>query len=96
MVEPGPLVVHAPAELDSASAPELRDGVAALFASGVRHLVIDMANTTFVDSSGIGALIALTKRARTIGVQLEVRNVGHTAATTFRVSGAASVLPLKE
>ena len=88
-------MVLAPEELDAKSAPELRDAVASLFASGVRHLVIDMGPVTFIDSSGLGALIALTKRANTLDVDLRLRNIGEKPMATLRMSGASSVLPIE-
>ena len=88
-------MVPAPAELDITTAPVLRDHVAELFAAGATSVVLDLAALRLVDSSGIGALVALTKRAKALGVELKMRNVGDGPATTFRISGTSSVLPLE-
>lgn len=88
-------MVPVPAELDITTAPALRDHVALLFTSGATSVVLDLAELRFVDSSGIGALVALTKRAKALGVDLRLRNVGEDAATTFRISGTSSVLPIE-
>ena len=44
--------------LDSISAPELKDRVKACARTGLIRLVIDMAGIDFVDSSGLGSLVA--------------------------------------
>lgn len=44
--------------LDSVSAPGLKDRVKACARNGQLHLVIDMAEIDFVDSSGLGSLVA--------------------------------------
>jgi anti-sigma B factor antagonist len=44
--------------LDSVSAPDLKDRVKACANNGLLHLVIDMADVSFVDSSGLGVLVA--------------------------------------
>ncbi len=44
--------------LDSVSAPGLKDRVKACARDGQLHLVIDMAGIDFVDSSGLGSLVA--------------------------------------
>ena len=44
--------------LDSISAPKLKDRVKACAGNGLIRLVIDMADIDFVDSSGLGSLVA--------------------------------------
>lgn len=90
-----PVVLTAPAELDAATSPPFRDEVAFYLAAGAPQVVIDMVYVRFIDSSGIGALMGLTKRADALGVDLLIRNVGVNAQTTLRISGAARVLPIE-
>jgi N-acetylglucosaminyldiphosphoundecaprenol N-acetyl-beta-D-mannosaminyltransferase len=63
----GNLVIHAPARLGAA---EARASQAEwLRAVENSHVMFDLANTVFADSTGIGALIRLRKRARELGWQ---------------------------
>ena len=39
---------------------------------GTPHIVIDFSRTTFVDSSGLGALITISKEARAAGADLRL------------------------
>lgn len=89
-------MIVAPGELDAASAPGFRDDVALLFASGARSVVIDLSGTRFCDSSGIGALVGLAKRAAQLGGTFQLRSPTAPVASTLRISGAASVLDLEE
>ena len=50
-------------ELDASNANNFRDEVRSAFASSPRHMEIDLSQTAFVDSCGLGALIALHKTA---------------------------------
>lgn len=50
------------ARLDAAGAVAFKDAVAAHIAAGETRLVLDLGGVAFVDSSGLGALVALLKR----------------------------------
>jgi anti-sigma B factor antagonist len=54
-------------EVDVATAPQLRDALSALVDAGVTHIALDCRGLDFLDSSGIGVLIALRKRLDTGG-----------------------------
>ena len=69
---PGSSLVRLPPEVDLASAPELRDEMlAALNRDGV-HLVVDADDVTFMDSSGVNAVVRARERAATLGGSLHV------------------------
>ncbi|MEK0084127.1 STAS domain-containing protein [Benzoatithermus flavus] len=47
---------------DAAFVPTFRAEMERLLAAGHRHLVLDLAAVEFMDSSGLGALVAVLKR----------------------------------
>lgn len=49
-------------EVDMATAPQLRDTLMALVDAGVTRVALDCRGLDFLDSSGIGVLIAVRKR----------------------------------
>jgi anti-sigma B factor antagonist len=49
-------------DVDMATAPQLRDTLMSLVDNGVTTIVIDCTGLEFLDSSGIGVLIAVRKR----------------------------------
>ena len=50
-------------QLGAANANAFRDEARAALADGQKHIEIDLSQTTFIDSCGLGALIALHKTA---------------------------------
>ena len=47
-----------------AAVPAFRDHLDKVLGEGRTHVIVDLADTTFIDSSGLGALIAGLKRSR--------------------------------
>src|SRR3954464_84826 len=60
--EHSPTVIVLAGELDPATAPLLDQAIQDVLDSGATGLTIDMAGLTFVDSSGLRALIGLHKQ----------------------------------
>ncbi|WP_217168963.1 STAS domain-containing protein [Streptomyces sp. AC512_CC834] len=58
-------VVEANDEIDIAFAPLVRVAVVRLLAQGRRHFVLDLCGAPFLDSMGLGMIVAVTKRIRT-------------------------------
>lgn len=60
--------------LDALTAPEIRPTLDALVAERRRRITLDLSGLRLIDSSGVGAIVSLFKRARAEGG--EVRVVG--------------------
>jgi anti-sigma B factor antagonist len=54
-------------EIDVYTAPQFKEAVNNVIASGQNHLVINMDRVTYMDSSGFGTLLSATKRLRPEG-----------------------------
>jgi anti-sigma B factor antagonist len=65
-------VVDITGDLDMATAPALRQLVIQLLSTGVRLVAVDLTAADFVDSTGLGALVAALKRVRTHDGELVV------------------------
>jgi len=59
------LRISAVPQLAATNANAFRDWVRGAFANGHRHIEVDLSQATFVDSCGLGALVALHKTAAT-------------------------------
>jgi anti-sigma B factor antagonist len=57
-------VLRIAGEIDLYSAPQLRECVIQLLAGGVRHIVADLREVDFLDSTGLGALVGSLRRLR--------------------------------
>jgi len=54
----------------------LREKVKSLLASGQKKIVLNMDNVTYIDSSGLGALVAAHTSARAQGAFLKLAHLG--------------------
>jgi anti-sigma B factor antagonist len=70
--EGGATVVSPVGRLDMVAAPQLRAIVSDTVAGGSTRLVVDLGGTQFLDSSGLGALIAGLKTTRQAGGDLRI------------------------
>jgi anti-sigma B factor antagonist len=57
-------VIALSGELDLYSCPEFKDELLRVIAEGARHVVIDLAGTTFIDSTALGVLLRGVQRLR--------------------------------
>jgi anti-sigma B factor antagonist len=57
-------VVSVRGELDLYTAPQLREAVLGLDAGSPPHVAVDLSDVGFIDSSGLGAIIACLKHVR--------------------------------
>ncbi|MGH7367985.1 MAG: anti-sigma factor antagonist [Candidatus Rokuibacteriota bacterium] len=65
-------VVAPHGDLDMAAADEMKRTLTGLVDKGGRKLLVDLALVTYVDSSGLGALVAAMKHARAAGGDLHL------------------------
>jgi anti-sigma B factor antagonist len=62
--EDGWTVLQASGELDLYTAPRLRDEVLATLDGGATQIALDLHDVGFIDSTGLGILVACLKRVR--------------------------------
>ncbi len=53
-----------------------RERVKSLLAAGKKKIVLDMKNVTYIDSAGLGTLVATFHSARSQGATLKLANLG--------------------
>jgi anti-sigma B factor antagonist len=80
-------------ELDVATAPRLRAGIAELTLAAGQLLVVDLAGVTFCDSSGISALIAARNVAEASDAKVALVAVPARLTRTFALTGLADFFP---
>ena len=82
-------------ELDLATAPLLRKQVDDLLAGNGQHrslVLIDLAELTFCDSSGLRALIEIRNQCQRVGTTLRLTNVPADTQRVFELTGTTRVL----
>jgi anti-sigma B factor antagonist len=71
-LEPGRLVIAVRGAIDLFAAPELKGRLLEALDAGTREVVLDLCNASFVDSTGLGVLLAARKRLAALGGRLIV------------------------
>ena len=79
-------------ELDIAAADRFRRMVGDLMGAGIRVVTVDLGETEFVDSTGLGALLWAEHRLRAAGGDLVVLHAQGPVARTFALAGLDSLL----
>src|SRR4051795_6035185 len=81
-------------DLDLHTAPELREALDRAIDEGRNRLVVDLTETSYMDSSGLTALVLAHKRVRKRSGQLVVVNVDPSIGRTFEITGLHLLFPL--
>jgi anti-anti-sigma factor len=93
--EPGRTLVRVAGDLDLETAPKFLAAVGPDLDTGTGGLVVDLSRVTFIDSSGLSALIRVNQRMSAAGRELSIIAPGPSAAKIFEITGLDQVLPLR-
>lgn len=74
-------------EIDLSSADLLVATINSAIDSGARSVVLDFSEVTFINSTGLGALVAATKRLRSDGGDLILRHFRGIPASALATTG---------
>jgi anti-sigma B factor antagonist len=84
-------------DLDIAAAPVLEREVQRVLAAGHRHLTLDLAQTTLLDSAGLGALIRAAQEVHRCDGRMAVDSPpGSDARLVIQLSGTGPAIGLRD
>lgn len=83
-------------EVDLACADELREQLQAMAATGSAIGVVDLSGVTFLDSSGLGVLIAAKKHAVSADTDLALADPSPACRTVLSISGADQFFEIRD
>jgi anti-sigma B factor antagonist len=89
-------IVAVGGEIDVYTAPKLRDKITELVSDGKYHLVIDMENVEFLDSTGLGVLVGGLKKVRAHDGSMEIVCNQDRLLKIFRITGLAKVFTIHD
>jgi anti-sigma B factor antagonist len=72
--------------LDATTAPEFKARLKELVAAGKTHLIVELSEVSFIDSSGLAAFVSGLKATREAGGTLKLVALSDQARTAFRVT----------
>ena len=94
---PAPLVIAPRGELDLVTVDGFRAELAEAVGQADRGVVVDLSEVSFIDSTGLGALVEAYNRLRRRRGQLTVvAPAGSVAAVLLNLSGLSARLPVLE
>ncbi|GAW50204.1 MULTISPECIES: STAS domain-containing protein [unclassified Nocardioides] len=88
----GVAVVVPKGRLNMVAAWQMKEILALLVSEGSARIVVDLEQTTFLDSSGLGALIGGLKSARQAGGDLRIARPTAEVMTVFQLTNMDKVL----
>ena len=81
-------------EFDLAAVAQVHDVAAGALDGGGRALVLDLSSTTFIDSSGLNAIVELHKRARAAGLKVALACANPIVCRVLDLTAIDTVIPL--
>ncbi len=79
-------VVEVEGQLIVGNRQELKQRVLEDLEGGARKFVVDFANTGYIDSSGLGVLVSLSKKIREQGGELRLSSLNEDLRTLFELT----------
>ena len=92
----GRAVIKPVGRLNMAAAPSLSATIADVVGGGRPHVVVDLSETIFIDSSGLGALVASLKKCRQGGGDLRLAAPTAQVVTALELTNLIRVLAPSE
>ncbi|MFI8101382.1 STAS domain-containing protein [Streptomyces sp. NPDC086023] len=90
----GAVVLSLAGELDHDTAEPLREALTAALRTGAPRLLVDCAELSFCDSTGLNVLLRGRLEAEEAGARLELAGLPRPVARMFRITGAEQVFPV--
>jgi anti-sigma B factor antagonist len=88
------VIVEVRGEVDVHSAPQLRDRLTQVIDGGNKSVVVDLTRLSFIDSTGLGALVAALNHAKGTEAALRVVCSSERVLKLFRITGLDEVFSI--
>lgn len=92
----GVVILSAKGEVDVWTADILRQSLRDVQAEGEPHVIVDLTEVPFVDSTGIGVLVGALKRARETGGSLHLVVVSAGVRKVLAITSLDQIFPVHE
>ena len=89
-------VIALSGEVDLYTAPEFKQQLLEVIGQGATHVVVDLSDTTFIDSTTLGVLVGGVKRLRPTGGQLSLVCSDRNITKIFEITGLNKVFPIHQ
>lgn len=83
-------------EVDLYTAPQLKEAIDGALSAETPHLVFDLADLGFIDSTGLGVLVGALKGAEAMGGDVTLRNPSASTRKVLEIGGLAELFTIEE
>lgn len=87
-------VMQPKGELNAVTSGSFKAELVTLSAEGSRRILVDLSGVSFIDSSGLGALLAGLKSAKLQGGELALAAIAEPARVIFAITMADKLFPI--
>jgi len=87
-------VISLAGEVDLYTAPEFKQQLLEVIGQGAKNVIVDLTDTTFIDSTTLGVLVGGIKRLRTNDGQLSLVCSDRNIAKIFEITGLDRVFTI--
>jgi len=94
--EDGVTIVSVEGELIVGNRQKLKDAVLSRLADGDDRFLVDFSETSYIDSSGLGVLVSLSKQIREQGGQLRLAGLTEDLQTLFELTKLDTLFQIME
>src|SRR4051794_41276578 len=94
-VDAGTHVVAVRGEIDLFTAPELKAALGEAIEADRSRIVVDLSETTILDSTALGVLLGTVKRLRSRDGRLTIVNVDPNIGTTFDLTSLDQIFTIR-
>lgn len=92
----GVMIVRVEGQLVVGNRNELKDHLQGLLEKGERRFLIDFAQTGYIDSSGLGALVTLARKVREEGGDLRLSGLNEDLRALFELTKLDTLFAISE
>ena len=93
-LSPHGCVVAAKGQIDLYSAPAFKTALLQALDDGMTEIVVDLSQVDFMDSTGLGVLVGVSKRLQLMSGSLALVSSDETIQRVFEISGLATRFPM--
>ena len=73
--------------VDSATSSELETALLAILEQGQKHIILDLAGTEFLSSSGLRVMVSTMKELRKVGGEMVLAAASNRASDSINIAG---------
>jgi anti-sigma B factor antagonist len=92
--KPGVFIVSLAGDLDMSSSPQVRNILLPIFRKKVSHLIVDLAEVPYIDSSGIATFVEALQLARKGQIRFSLAGACRTVESIFDLAYLKNVFEM--